>query len=192
MLFFSSQTETKNRKLVVLAVVVLCVLIATGCRPGEGSNSDSQTRSNPGRPLRTVEQPTEIFPLTFDNEDEMLEFAVDAYNVYRSLVSEQGRKLPEYNLGVIADIDQMRNLLRTSVCLALGGNASSETLERRVLEFIRNELANDPDQQQQLRLLLWIALSLQYDRAELPDPNDYENPENVPDHEPDFRTICGN
>jgi len=136
--------------------------------------------------LRTVDEPFEIYPLTLSSEDELLEFAVEAYQIYRELAREPGRE-PNYRLPEIEDEEEMSAELG-GICFALTQRPTAQDLGERIEDFKLVE--EDPDKQQRLRVLVWLGVSLQFDKAEPPDPDDFENPEDVPEHIPEYKTFC--
>lgn len=95
-----------------------------------------------------------------------MQFAHALYSEYRDLLKTPSRKV-RYELAAI-DPSQME-LKLSEICLAVRDKTNEEL--RRTLEL--DELSGTtPDILQQRRVLMWLALSLEYDRSE---PNLDEN-----------------
>lgn len=175
--------------------MIILAVAAAGCGfGGDNTSSNANSGSSSGssrRAIRTVDEPYEIFPLTFLDKPELLDFAVNAYDSYWETASQPGRLPPEFDIDSIeqiADSEAMETKLLNGVCLGIGERPTADELERGILSDI-NDGIRSPEERQEIRVLVWVALALQYDIEEVPDPADYPLGE-VPEHVPEYRTIC--
>lgn len=175
-------------RLLILSALTLVLIAVSGCGTiGNSSDGGSSSRSEPDVAFRTIREPSEIFPLTFYTEEELLEYATESYAFYRRLVANPLRE-NSYDLPDIRTQQEMRSKL-LNVCVAVNSE-DADGLARGVLRQIDTQFADEPNLQLEWKKLLFLALSLQYNQAEPPTEQQLENdPDYVPD--PVFKTLCG-
>jgi len=164
------------------ALFTLLLLFAASCNHDETADSGSNSgQTGEGLALRTVNSPDEIFPLPLLDKGEAVQFAHTLYLEYRDLLKTPSREV-RYELAAI-DPSQME-LKLSEICLAVRDKTNEEL--QRTLEL--DELSGTtPDILQQRRVLMWLALSLEYDRSE---PDLDENGDLV-EVDPEYVDLCG-
>jgi len=168
----------------LLACAAAAVLLASGCigsGGGDGNGSpDGGVDGSSGSALRTVDSPDEIFPLPLLSKEEAVGFAHSLYETYRELVRTPGREV-KYALPSVTPLDMEGEL--SAICLVVRDRSAQELT--RALE-LDEASGTSLDVLQKRRMLMWLALSLEYDRSE----PFLDRDGNLVEAEPEYVNLC--
>lgn len=177
----------------IVALAAAFAIFAVSC-VGGGDSGETQDEAEVrraalterGEALRTVETPSEIYPVSFADRDSLLEFISAAYDIFRDIHVEEFQTPPDEVLPAVAPDDVPAEM--NDACF--GVNVQDTAGLSGLVNYI-DELNETEGEKSQRRFFLWIALSTQYNHNHDQEPGfDVDGTPLVP--EADFKTFCGN